>query len=39
MFRREILSKGGTRDGAVLYKNFRGRDPKVDALLDRLGLN
>jgi peptidyl-dipeptidase Dcp len=38
-FRREILSRGGTLDGAVLYRNFRGRDPKVEALLDKLGLN
>jgi peptidyl-dipeptidase Dcp len=38
-FRREVLSRGGTKDGADLYRGFRGRDPKVDALLDRLGLN
>ncbi|MCL1893906.1 MAG: M3 family metallopeptidase [Holophagaceae bacterium] len=37
-FRKEILSRGGIQDGADLYKNFRGRDPKVEALLDKLGL-
>ena len=37
-FRKEILSRGGIQDGADLYKNFRGRDPKVEALLDVLGL-
>ncbi|MDR1842096.1 MAG: M3 family metallopeptidase [Holophagales bacterium] len=37
-FRKEILSRGGVQDGATLYKNFRGRDPKVEALLDDLGL-
>jgi len=37
-FRKEILSRGGIQDGDVLYKNFRGRGPKVDALLDDLGL-
>jgi len=37
-FRKEILSRGGIQDGAILYKNFRGRDPKVEALLDDLGL-
>ena len=37
-FRKEILSRGGIQDGATLYQNFRGRDPKVEALLDKLGL-
>ena len=37
-FRKEILSRGGIQDGDTLYKNFRGRDPKVEALLDKLGL-
>jgi peptidyl-dipeptidase Dcp len=37
-FRKEILSRGGIQDGGVLYRNFRGRDPKVEALLDDLGL-
>lgn len=37
-FRKNILEKGGTEDPASLYKNFRGRDPSVDALLKRSGL-
>lgn len=36
-FRDNILSKGGTEDPMVLYKKFRGRGPKVDALLKRKG--
>jgi peptidyl-dipeptidase Dcp len=37
-FRDNVLSKGGTADPAELYRNFRGRDPKVDALLAQRGL-
>jgi len=37
-FRREILSKGGSVDADILYRNFRGRDPEPDALLKKLGL-
>ena len=33
-----ILSKGGTEDPMELYTKFRGRKPKVDALLKRAGL-
>ena len=33
-----ILSRGGTVDAATLYRNFRGRDPNVDALLEERGL-
>lgn len=33
-----LLSKGGTIDPMQLYTNFRGRAPKVDALLERAGL-
>jgi len=36
-FRANILSKGGSEDPMVLYKRFRGREPKVDALLRRKG--
>ncbi len=36
-FRTNILSKGGSEDPMVLYKRFRGREPKVDALLRRKG--
>jgi peptidyl-dipeptidase Dcp len=38
-FRREILSKGGTEHPAVLFRNFMGRDPKIEALLERCGFN
>ena len=37
-FRREILSRGGSVDADILYRNFRGRDPEPDALLKKLGL-
>ncbi len=37
-FRKNILEKGGTEEPASLYKNFRGRDPSIDALLKRSGL-
>ncbi len=37
-FRREVLSKGGTADGMVLYHNFRGKDPNLDYLLYASGL-
>lgn len=37
-FRREILSKGGTEDGMVLYQNFRGRQPSRLPLLRARGL-
>lgn len=37
-FRKEILSKGGTEDPAVLYKRFRGQEPTIDALLIRNGI-
>jgi len=38
-FRRNILEKGSSEDLMALYKKFRGRDPKVDALLKKRGLN
>jgi peptidyl-dipeptidase Dcp len=37
-FRKEVLSRGGIQEGAALYKNFRGRDPNAEALLNKLGL-
>ncbi|VAW22193.1 Dipeptidyl carboxypeptidase Dcp [hydrothermal vent metagenome] len=37
-FRENILEKGGTEHPMVLYKRFRGQEPKVDALLKRSGL-
>lgn len=38
-FRENILEKSGSDDPMELYKKFRGREPKVDALLKRLGFN
>jgi peptidyl-dipeptidase Dcp len=35
---RHLLSKGGGEDPAELFRQFRGRDPKVDALLVKRGL-
>jgi peptidyl-dipeptidase Dcp len=37
-FRRMILSRGNTQDLAALYAAWRGRAPKVDAMLKYRGL-
>ena len=37
-FKDQVLSKGGTELPMELYKNFRGEEPKVAALLKRAGL-
>ena len=37
-FRKNILSRGNTEDADVLYRNFRGRNPKPEALLEKLGM-
>ncbi len=37
-FRREILAKGGSRPALALFVAFRGREPKIDALLRHTGL-
>ena len=37
-FRENILSKGGTDEASVLYRNFRGHDPEPQALMEKLGL-
>ena len=37
-FRENVLSKGGTKDPMVLYKNFRGKEPSINALLERNGI-
>ena len=34
-----LLSRGGTRSGMELYREFRGRDPEIGPLLERRGLN
>jgi hypothetical protein len=33
-FRDMVLSRGGTKDAAVLHREFRGRDAAPDALLE-----
>lgn len=35
----EILHKGGSEDAMALFKNFRGREPQIDAMLRHSGLN
>jgi peptidyl-dipeptidase Dcp len=37
-FKENILSKGGTEPPMILYKRFRGQEPKPEALLKRAGL-
>lgn len=37
-FRTNVLQRGGTENPAVLYRNFRGQDPTIDALLIRDGI-
>ena len=37
-FKDNVLSKGGTEHPMLLYKRFRGKEPKPEALLKRAGL-
>ncbi|GAB2496626.1 M3 family metallopeptidase [Pseudoxanthomonas sangjuensis] len=37
-FRREVLSRGGSRDALDNFRAFRGRAPKIDALLRHGGM-
>ena len=37
-FKENVLSRGGTEKPMELYKRFRGKEPKPDALLKRAGL-
>jgi len=37
-FRKKILSRGGTRDLATLYRAFRGQEPSVQPLIEARGL-
>ena len=36
-FRKYILTPGGIDDGMTMYRNFRGREPQIDALLKNRG--
>jgi peptidyl-dipeptidase Dcp len=38
LYRKHVLESGGSEDPAVMYRRFRGQDPKVQPLLDRRGL-
>lgn len=37
-FRRRLLSRGGSVDSMVAFREFRGRDPEIEPLLARRGL-
>lgn len=37
-FRKNVLEKGGTEHPAKLYRDFRGQDPTINALLERDGI-
>lgn len=37
-FRNEVLARGNTRPAMELYRNFRGQDPSIEALLQRDGI-
>ncbi len=37
-FRKTLLSRGGSADELDLFRNFRGRDAKIEPLLERRGL-
>ena len=39
VFRQKVLSRGGTMDAVEMYRDFRGRDPVIEPLLERRGLN
>jgi peptidyl-dipeptidase Dcp len=38
-FRKKLLSRGGSTDAMTMFREFRGRDPKVEPLLQRRGLD
>ncbi|WP_084960077.1 M3 family metallopeptidase [Thermoactinospora rubra] len=37
-FRRTLLSVGGSMDPLAAFRNFRGREPRIEPLLERRGL-
>lgn len=38
-FREKILSRGGTKDAMQMYLDFRGKEPEIEPLLEKRGLN
>ena len=38
LYRKHVLETGGKEDPAMMYRRFRGQDPKVEPLLERRGL-
>lgn len=38
-FREAILARGGSQEPMLLFVDFRGREPRIDALLRHLGLS
>jgi peptidyl-dipeptidase Dcp len=38
-FRKTLLSRGGSKDAMELFRDFRGADPSIEPLLERLGFN
>jgi peptidyl-dipeptidase Dcp len=38
-FRRTILEKGGSMEPDELFREFRGREPSIDPLIERSGFN
>lgn len=38
LYRKHVLESGGTDDPTIMYRRFRGQDPKVEPLLERRGL-
>ena len=38
LYRKHVLEPGGTEDPTIMYRRFRGQDPKVEPLLERRGL-
>ncbi|HSO77927.1 MAG TPA: M3 family metallopeptidase, partial [Bacteroidales bacterium] len=38
-FRTHILEKGGSREPDELFRAFRGREPSIEALIERCGFN
>ena len=34
-----LRSQGGSQDAMTLFRDFRGAEPSIEPLLERLGLN